>query len=149
MTELEQMEHMNVQLEADLKRTKEKLQEAEHTKKALQERVADLEAQNRELKEVVDCVIAEKEAITKDFSEKIGYLQKHTDELQSKLKMLESEVDLYKNGYGDAKKSFDILYEGSKTVNQQLNNEKQKNKELTNIITDLTKTVLSLSDIIE
>lgn len=114
--------------------------QVERIKKEKQAVISQLAEANRVIKEMTEC---------KNKDTDIAKLQKHADELQSKLTMSVSEIEHFKKMYEDCKNSFDVLYEGSKAIDQSLKDEKQKNEECMNIITELTKAVLNLSDVIE
>lgn len=125
-------------------------------------KIKDLTAQNTELKQLLDSVLSEKEVAVKELESKIKVLQDKLDmsnscckskseeneELKRLVCRLETDVQHNREMYEDCKKTFETLYDGSVTIAQKLSDEKQKNNDLTNVITELTKTVRNLSEVI-
>ena len=163
MTEFEMAQARIVELEAQLKKCREVIKEEESKNNILQQRLdmsnsccKERDNKNKELLAKIaelECKIRE---MTECKNTHIARLEKDLDEAYKKSSVQEFEFKTLREQFlgvkaelSEYKKRPGELSDTISRLKSELIDERTKNEECMNIITELTKAVLNLSDVIE
>lgn len=149
MTEFEMAQARIVELEAQLKKCKDVIKEGESKNNILQQRLDMSNSccnQKDEEKQMLLAKIADLECKIREMTE---CRDAQVTEIEHRITHVNRELERCQKINDDYAKTCNELIAQRNSLEKQLSDERTRNEELTNIITDLTKSVLNLSDIIE